>query len=444
MKQFPTSQNSAWLTPPEALCPAVSGDIRADVAIVGGGYTGLYTALQLREEGIDVVVLEQDFAGAGASGRNSGYVDGLIGKDYPSLIKLYKKERARELCGFSQAAVRKLEDFIRSHEIDCEYVGNGNIMSAVHERQLGKLERVALAGKDLGMDFRFLNESAMRERGMPASFVAGIHDPLGGVLNPGLLMRRLREMAIEKGVRLFEQTKVEKVANSRPVTIVCADGTVTADQAVLATNAFTNQLGWKKRLLSPVWAGMFETEPLKPDELEAIGWAGSEGIYTAHEKLESYRRTARNTLIAGGKYVKIPFGYKLKNISAPEMAASIEKVFRDRFPELSSLKMATFWGGWIGIPLDFMPEIGTVGSHQNIHFGIGYAGHGVPQTILVAEILAAQIQGKPHQMAGVLKRRVIPIPPEPFKWLASKLINFSLGIPDARIDRQVRREAGKR
>jgi len=439
MSTYELRTDSNWWNGPAILQPPLEKDCRTDVVIIGGGLTGLFTALHLRKSGIEVTVLERSFAGSGASGRNSGYVDGLIGKDLPSLLKLNKIERARELCGFAQHAVRELEDFIQTHQIDCDYVAKGNIMASVHPKQDKRLQKLQQVGKSLGMSFNYLDRDALDEKGIPKSFTAGILDPVGGIIQPGKLVSRVREIALEAGVKLYENTPVTKVHNTAPVQVETATGTVTADQVVLATNAFTASLGWKKRFLAPIWAGMFESAPLSTDQLDRLGWHEKQGIYTAHEKLESYRRTERNTLLAGGKYVKIPFGFKLKDITQPKMAIAIEKVFRQRFPEMADLKLKQFWGGWIGIPLDFMPGIGVTGKYKNIHYGIGYAGHGVPQTLLVGQILADNIQGIQHPMGSVLNRKTIPIPPEPFKWLVSNMVDKALGALDKRLDRKVSR-----
>ncbi|WP_052599653.1 FAD-binding oxidoreductase [Aureispira sp. CCB-QB1] len=434
---YTTQQHSNWWDGPESFQPCLEQDITTEVAIIGGGFTGLYTALQLREFGVDVSVLEKGFAGSAGSGRNSGYVDSLIGKDFPSLLKMNRLERAKELCNFSVEAVRRLEHFIKSHQIDCDYVDHGNINVAVHPKQIKRLKHLEVVGAELGLHFKYLEEGAMRERGIPNAFLAGIHDTIGGTVNPGKLIDFVRKLAISRGVKLYENTPVLKVHNSSPVRLDTPKGTVYAQKVVLATNAFTASLGWKKRVLSPIWAGMFETAPLSPDQQEILQWHHKEGIYTAHEKLESYRRTTRNTLIAGGKYIKIPYGFKLGDISQPQMANQIAAVFRQRFPALKDLELATFWGGWIGIPLDFMPTIGVTGKHKNIFYGMGYAGHGVPQTFLVGEILGHKVYGKEHPLGNVLTRRTLPIPPEPFKWLASTAIDKVLGWVDNRVDREV-------
>lgn len=435
MTKLPTQLHSNWWSGPETRQPELKNDLTIDVAIVGGGFTGLHTALALRQAGMEVAILERDFAGSGASSKSAGYVDGLIGKDLPSLLKITKLERARELCDFAREAVLRLEDLIRSDGIDCDYVGNGNINVAVHPRQTRRLQKLVGAGKDLGMHYTFLDEGALRERGIPPAFVSGVHDPVGGILNPGKLVKHFREKAIAAGVKLYEGTQVLRIKNGQPALIETDRATVTAKEVVLATNAFTMQLGWKKRFMAPVWNGMFESKPLSPEQRQILEWPGEEGLFTAHEKLESYRLTKRNTLISGGKVVHIPYGFNLKDLAPENIAIALEKVFRQRFPQLDDLQFQAFWGGWIGIPLDFLPGIGTTGKFGNIHYAMGYAGHGIPQTILAGEILAAKILRQQHPFGTVLDRRTLPIPPEPFKWLVSNLVDKALGIPDKKTDR---------
>ena len=136
--------------------PRLEGEISADVCIVGGGYTGLSTALALREEGVDVAVVEADFAGSGASGRNAGHLTPTIGKDLPTLLRLYGRERAAALARFADRAVEHTESLIEKLSIDCHYDPSGNLLAAVHEAQLPRLERSARVGAELGAQVRFV------------------------------------------------------------------------------------------------------------------------------------------------------------------------------------------------------------------------------------------------------------------------------------------------
>jgi glycine/D-amino acid oxidase-like deaminating enzyme len=408
------------------------------VVVIGGGYTGLSTALSLRAQGTDVAVLEQGFAGSGASGRNAGHVAPTIGKDVPTLLRLFGKERAARLLRFADAAVDYTEETIRKHGIECEYEPNGNIMAGLHPKQAARLRRAADAARGLGAHMRFLGESEMRERGLPPAFRFGVFEERGGTLHPGRYVMGLRRAALAAGVRLFENSPLCALDDGPSVTARTERGTVVADFAVLATNAYTRTTGRKPRAVVPLRVSLFETAPLDEAQFDALGWRGREGIYTAHEALESYRLTARNTLVGGSKVVRYAWGSALPAGYDPGAFAAIEGAFRDRFPALREVPVAHYWGGWIGLTLDFLPAMGVEGKHQNVLYGFGYCGHGVPQATLMGAMLADRIQGREHEWEFALRRRALSWPPEPLRWLSAKLINGALTAIDRRTDRQIR------
>lgn len=430
---------SPWIETPSDRCPALERDLRADAVVIGAGYTGLSTALSLRQEGADVVVLERDFAGAGASGRNAGHLTPTIGKDLPTLLRLFGRERAAALVRFADQAVEYTEQGIEKHAIDCEYVPNGNVLAAVHPKQEARLRRAAETAAQLGGRVRFLSAPELRERGFPRAFPCGVLEERGGTLHPGRYVLGLRRAALEAGVRLFEGTPVRELTEGTSVRARTPGGTVTADAAVLATNAYTPALGWKRRTVVPLRVSLFETQPLADEHLAALGWPGREGIYTAHEILESYRLTARRTVVGGSKVVR--YGWRSALPAGPDPAAFriVERGFRERFPELAGVPVACFWGGWIAFSLDSLPLLGAAGTHRNVFYGIGYAGHGVAQATLMGAMLADRVRGRVHGCQAALARREHAWPPEPLRWLGSKLLLGALTVLDARTDRQVRR-----
>ncbi len=148
-------------------------------------------------------------------------------------------------------------------------------------------------------------------------------------------------------------------------------GTVTANDAVIATNAYTEHLGRRKGHVVPLRVSLFETEPLSKTDLDEISWKGREGIYTAHEALENYRLTAHGTLTGGSKVVRYRYGSQLPPGRDPEAFSTIERMFRERFPTLTHLPIATFWGGWIGFTFDLLPQLGVEGAQRR-------RGHCVP------------------------------------------------------------------
>lgn len=440
-ESLPYHEVSPWIESPPDRRPALAERRRADVVVVGGGYTGLSAALSLSSEGADVVLLEQGFAGAGASGRNAGHLTPTIGKDLPTLLGFFGRERAAALVRFAEAAVEATEETIEKHGIDCEYEASGNLMAAVHPKQEPRLRSAADAARALGADVAFLTGAELRERGIPPAFTSGVLEACGGTLHPGRYVSGLRRAALGAGARIFEDSRALELRDGPSVTVRTDGGEVTADCAILATNAYPVDFLQRRRLAAPLRVSLFETQPLDSAQRSSIDWRGREGVYTAHEVLESYRLTARGTIVGGSKRVRIGFGSKLPPGRDPGAFRLIERAFRERFPTLELLPIAAFWGGWIGFAVDSLPIVGTGGRHENVHYGIAYAGHGVAQATLMGAILADRGHGREHPHEGALRRRVLRWPPEPLRWISGQLVNGALNRLDARTDRQIRRAA---
>jgi len=429
---------SPWVVPPQDLQPPPSCERSADVVVIGAGFTGLSTALALKRAGVDVVVLEGDFAGCGASGRNAGHLTPTIGKDLPTLLMLFGKQRSAQLVRFADAAVRVVEDLIRQLRIDCDYVPAGNIMAAVHPRQERRLRKAASVAAEVGARVRFLDGDELRARGVPAAFLSGVLEEAGGTLDPGKYVMGLRRAVLDAGVALHERTAVREITEDPRPRVRTDAVTITADRVVLATNAYTPRLGHLHSTVFPLYDTLFESVPLTSAQLAALDWRGKEGIYTAHESLESYRLTTRGTILGGSKGVRYAYGGALDGGPHPRTLGLVEGGFRDRFPELRTIPVAHFWGGWIAMTLHFLPALGRTGRQRNLYYALGYNGHGVAAASAMGAILADCILGRKNEHAELLARFVPPLPPEPLRWL---LIRGMLGIidaVDARLDRQVR------
>ncbi|MBK5116152.1 MAG: FAD-dependent oxidoreductase, partial [Thermoleophilia bacterium] len=173
---------SLWLDPAPEAGPPLEGAARADVAVIGAGYTGLSAAIELRRRGLEVAVLERDYAGFGASGRNAGHLTPTIGKDLPSLLKGFGRERGGALIRLAESAVEHVEDAIGEHRIGCSYRPAGNLVAGIHAGQRRRLERSAAAGGELGAALQMLDSSELAERGIPRSFTCGYLEKRGGVL----------------------------------------------------------------------------------------------------------------------------------------------------------------------------------------------------------------------------------------------------------------------
>ena len=430
---------SLWLDPaPEPGAP-LEGDVSCDCVVIGAGYTGLSAALAMAEAGADVVVLERDYAGFGASGRNAGHLTPTIGKDLPTLLRLYGRERGGALVRLAEEAVEHVEATIADRGIGCDYEPSGNVLAGIHPGHAPILEKAANAAAELGGSMRLLSAEELGERGLPAFVSCGYLEEKGGILDPAKYVSGLREAAVGAGAKLFEDTRVSAITEGTGpapggVRIETPRGRVSAESCVLATNAYTPELGYQRSHVVPLRVSLFATEPLSEEERERVGWPGREGIYTAHEVLESFRLTADDRIVGGSRFISYAFGSRVPPDDDPEVAAGLNLMFHARFPELPDLVVERTWSGPIAISLDFLPSIGRTGSGDNIFYAIGCAGHGVAMMSHLGTQLAGMVlRGEPGPTALTTRRR-IPMPPEPFRWLVAKGIISALEALDRRTD----------
>ncbi|TFH19839.1 MAG: FAD-dependent oxidoreductase [Myxococcales bacterium] len=427
------SEVSPWLSEVVDHASPLVGDIDADVVIVGGGFSGLSTALELRAAGLDVVLLESRFAGFGASGRNAGHLTPTIGKDLPTLTRIYGEKRVRGLARLSEVAIGYVETLLRVHDINCDYQPVGNVVAATHPLQYANLDRAATVARKCGVPGEILEPGDMRARGLPASFRRDYFEPHGGILDPGRYVMGLRHAVLRAGTRLYERTPLVRIDNGQPVVAHTPRGSVRARHLVIATNAYTSQLGLLRSRVLPSYVQLFRTEPLGAEQRRSLDWHGREGIYTAHEMLESYRLTRDGRIVGGAKHVRYGFGSRVLTEPDGRISTSLEKTFRARFPELRNLRITDHWGGPIAFALDFLPVVGRMGRKQDVLYAVGYAGHGVAIARYAGRMIADLLLEREGPGEPLWSRRVLPLPPEPLRWLVVQLLTRFF----ARIDRRV-------
>ncbi|MBW2418840.1 MAG: FAD-dependent oxidoreductase [Deltaproteobacteria bacterium] len=437
MKGEELAAQSPWLTQMPPPAPPLEGEREADVCVIGGGFAGLSCALALRGEGLDVVVLEAESAGYGASGRNAGHLTPTIGKDLPTLCSLYSEEKVRGLVRLASTSIAHVEGLIRDHAIECDYEPVGNVISAVHPKQHASIERAARAAQAHDLEGELLDAAGMERRGLPRSFTCGYHETRGGVLDPGKLLRGIRAAALAAGSALHEGSPATQIHEGSPAVVETPRGRVRCRHVVIATNAYTPSLGRLRSAALRIQVQLFHTEPLTPAQREAVGWAGRAGIYTAHEILESYRWTADHRILGGSKFIRAGYGDRVLPDTDPRLCARLEAVFRERFPELPDVRVERHWGGPIFMSLDFLPRVGRGGRHQNLLHAIGWAGHGVAQASYAGVMLADLLCERAGPGAALWSRRSIPLPPEPLRWLAFRGLTGWFESVDRRVDKAV-------
>ncbi|MBN3817674.1 FAD-binding oxidoreductase, partial [Paraburkholderia sp. Se-20369] len=429
---------------PDVPQPPLEGDVDADVIVVGAGFAGLSTALELAARGAKVVVIEREFAGFGASGRNAGYLAGGQGLEYELFTKRVGHAQAKQIVGFYDEGIAYVERKLAEHGIDCDYNASGIIRAGVHPSQEKKLRESMQTGIELGSPAHFLDHAAMRARGIPPAFLFGCYVPGGGTLDPGKYVTGLRRAALRAGVKLYENTPLESYEAGPIVKARTARGSASAPFLVLATNAYTPQLGLLGDKVVPLRVSAIETEPLSPAQLASLGWPRREGIVTSHFTMESHRLTARNTLVLTTKRLHYVYGAQTPNVPDHTAYRELVRALHDRFPTLRDVAVRSCWSGYISFAFDALPVVGETGEHRNVLYTAGCSGHGVGTQSLMGQLLAERIRGNEPALLAALRHKTPSTPPEPLRWCA---VNTALGaanLLDERVNRKARAAAARR
>lgn len=427
-----------WIDAPDRAQPPLEGDVHADVVVVGAGFAGLSTALELAARGASVVVLECEFAGFGASGRNAGYLAGGQGLEYDLFVKRVGHEQARRIVGFYDEGVAYVERKLAEYAIDCDYRASGILRAGVHPSQEKRLRESMETGIELGSPARFLDGAAMRARGIPPAFLFGAYVPGGGTLDPGKYVAGLRRAALAAGVTLYENTAVLGFDDGPTVRVRTARGSASAPVAVLATNAYTPQLGLLGDKVMPLRVSALETEPLSDAQLDALGWPNREGIVTSHLTMESHRLTARNTLLLTTKRLHYVYGSQTPNVRDDDAYRALATTLHARFPQLGNVPVRACWSGYISFAGDALPVVGAAGAHRNVFYTAGCSGHGVGTQSLIGRVLAERIHDGQSALLDALTHRTPTVPPEPLRWCAMTAALGVANLLDARVNRQVK------
>lgn len=377
---------SGWADKPTELSPTLEGDQSCDVVVVGAGMGGMMAALRLAEHGKDVVLLEAEICGWGASGRNAGYVTQTLGSD-PRILKRFYADRARDLYRFAKHSVGFTESVIGDHKIDCDYVATGNVATATSQRALRKIEKTITPNERVAVG----DANAL---GIPERFIGGMHIKVGGILNPGKYALGVRDVVRASSVRVFEHSPVTDVRDTGSgVVVTTRGGRVQARQAVLANNGFMNQLGIAPRNLStPAWVTAIETGPVSEEQLDAEGWTSRAPITTNHFVMQSFRTTARGTIVTTSRSLQTARHAQLGKLPRQWVVNDLVRGLHERFPGLSGLSAVRAWGGWIGLTPSNMANVGQL--TPNVYYSMACNGHGLPQAPYLGTLLADHLAGE--------------------------------------------------
>jgi glycine/D-amino acid oxidase-like deaminating enzyme len=399
--------------------PPLTGSTAADVVVLGGGYTGLWTAwfLKERDPGCDVVVLESDeVCASGPSGRNGGFCYGMW-EDLEALVRFFGTADALRVAATAQRSVDEIEAWLVEHGVDAWFVRGGHLTIATSAAQDDAWASLVAAARGLGVDDRFveLDADAVQDRCHSPVFRAGLLQPDNATLQPARLALGLRAALLARGVRIHESSPVTRFRDGPPVEVETTQGSVRAERGVLALGAWSASLSAFRRSIVPRGTYIVVTEPA-PDRLEEIGWTGGEGLADWRTSLR-YLRTTPDGRIAFGAAAatagaRVGLGPRLRYDEA-----SIVKLvddFRRFFPSWDDVAIDAAWGGPMDVTGRHLPSFGTLPGGA-IHYGVGYTGGGVAPCHLGGKILAALALGAEdaHTTLPLVDLPMQRFPPEP-------------------------------
>ena len=411
--------------------PALVGDTRADVAILGGGYVGLRTALELkrREPSCDVVVLEQDICGGGASGRNGGLVLSWWSK-LSSLAKLFGDADALRIARDSEAGIGEIPSFCEAQRVDAQFRRGGWLWTATSEAQMGAWEGVATLCEKLGVEpFRRLSpEEIARRTGSPVHR-AGVLDASAATVQPAALARGLRRVALESGVRIHENTRVASFGRARPVVVRCAGGRVTADRLVIASNAWAAGIRELSRSVVAISSDMVVTAPA-PERLQGLGWTGGECISDSQMMVDYYQATADGRVAFG----KGGWGIAVSGRIGPRFdrdenrSRRVQEDLRRTYPTLRDTPVTHDWCGPIDRTTNSLPLLGHLGGRPHIVYGVGWSGNGVGPSVLGGKILASLVLETDDDWGRypLVNRSAGLFPPEPIRFFGAHVVRAAV------------------
>jgi glycine/D-amino acid oxidase-like deaminating enzyme len=418
---LPDAVDSMWAATagPYTPGPALQEDRTVDVAIIGGGYTGLTTAYELRraDPSLDVAVFEAREVGYGSSGRNGSFAMTVVGLGFAATGMIKGKDFLVRAHRYMMRAVDTLDELIDREGLDCDKIRPGFLRVATAERYLRKIRKEVQLMNRLGFDdIHYLDQRDLRDRVNSPIHLGALWEPRLVLVHPLKLVRAERDLAVRYGARVFENTPVLDVKRGDRFRLRTPAGTVTAGKVVFATNAYSHLFRQLRRKQVPAFTHMLSTEPLTPEQLEPIGWLGREGLEDTRNLIHHYRLTHDNRITMGGGPVGFSFANGLYGDHSPAAWNEVESHFRVTFPTLRKIRFSHRWGGPFSVTLDLTPAIGYLGDPRAV-FSLGCIGHGVSMTHLNAQVLRDMVLERESDLteSPFVDRRVLPWPPEPLR-----------------------------
>ncbi len=434
-------QPELWWLDSDPLEPAphsaLVGDVGADLCVVGGGYTGLWTALlaKEREPGRQVIVLEQYETGAGASGRNGGFCSASLTHGFYNGLRRFAHDM-EIIERLGRENLDEIEETVARYGIECDWERTGELRVALAQWQMDQMVEEAKLRNEMGDHVEVLSRDEVQRRVHSPTYVGGLFDPDGTALvDPARLVWGLERACLKLGVTIHENSKVEWLEDvDDAVRVHTPYGAVTAQRVALATNVFPSLIRQARKYVVPVYDYVLVTEPLSEAQRESIGWREREGVADAGNQFHYYRLTQDGSILWGGYDAIYNFRGKVRREYEfnAETYATLAAHFLTTFPQLAGIKFTHAWGGAIDTCTRFSPFWGQ--SHQGkVAYVMGFTGLGVASTRFGAATMLDLLDGLDTERTrlSMVRRRPLPFPPEPFKWIFIRITQAAIKRADS-------------
>jgi putative aminophosphonate oxidoreductase len=413
------------------LAPALEASTQADVCIIGGGFLGLWSAIRLKQAHPEwsIAVIERDRCGSGASGRNGGIATNWWAK-YLSLMEICGKDEARRICEAAESAIDEIGDFCREHGVDAQFRKDGWLWTASNERQINSWLELTDSLERYGVNpFRTLDRQQIQQRTGSPRTLAGTFDPNAATVQPAMLARGLRRVALKLGVAVYEKSPLVRLERGAPPIVKTPRGQIRAKKVVIAMNAWGAQFPELRRMVAIMSSDMVATATVK-ERLDAIGFRGGEGITDSRTMLNYWRNTSDGRVVFGKPLGRFALAGSIGNLyERPTPAADkVAAEMRAFYPQLADVPIVNSWTGPIDRAMKGLPNFGYLGGNRNIVFGIGFSGNGVGTTVFASRIIKSLVEEANDEWSkcGLVDQHMKLFPPEPFRYVGAHLVRDAL------------------
>lgn len=426
-----------WLDRPDAplALPPLEEDSKADLLVVGGGFTGLWGAIQSRQAHPerDVILIEKDEVATGASGRPGGVVSTSVMHGLSNALRIFPRDIA-ELERLGKENIAGMMATIEQFGIDCHAEWGGELTVAIDAAHVEALRQEHRLHLRYGHNSVLLDEAAVQaEIRSPRYKAAAWSKDASGTVHPALLAWGLKRAAIELGVRVFEHTELLSLTDQGDrITAMTGRGSVTSPRVLLATNAFVAGHKHIKHRVVPVRDRVLATEPLTPSQMDSIGWKHRQGVYDTRTQMNYMRLTRDNRIIFGGRLAYSFGGTPFPAVDRDTATyAPLAQAFFETFPQLEGVRFANAWSGPIDLTTRMAVHFQRYHGDKVVYAG-GYSGFGVSASRFGARIALDILDGSQAPESRLEFATTMPtrVPPEPFRWLGAQITMYALDTAD--------------